>query len=170
MNNPLFKQYTHILEEIKIADQQAIKDFRNEKIDSGKLISINNGNLSTVKKIISEIGLPTIPNTSHEAYKSMILIALHSGDVIFLKEILKRLQNEDSTAIDRRDIAYITDKMRVIQNQLQLYGTQYRIEANGNMYYIEIEDPEKLEQRRRELGMESFEEYKKTVEQSLRSK
>ena len=157
-------KHIHTLEEIKIADQQAIKDFRNKKIDSDRLISINNKNLNTVKKIITEIGLPTISNTSYEAYKSVILVALHSGDAKFLKEILEQLQSVNPSTIERRDIAYITDKMRVIENQPQLYGTQYKIDPNGNVNYIEIEDVENLEQRRRELGMESFEEYKKMVE------
>ena len=170
MNNILVKKYHHTLEEIKVADQQAIKDFRDKIIDSNKLISINNEHLNTVRRIISDFGLPTITNSSHDAYKAVVLVALHSGDVGFLENILQELKMANSSSIEKRDIAYVTDKMRVIQNQPQLYGTQYKISANGDMHYIEIEDPENLERRRVELGMESFEEYKKTVERSIKSR
>lgn len=51
------------------------------------------------------------------------------------------------------------DKARVIQNLPQVYGTQYRVDAQKNVTFIEIEDPENLEKRRQEMGMETFKGY-----------
>ena len=98
-----------------------------------------------------------------------MLVVLHSGDVEFLDQSIKNLQNVDPISIQKRDIAYMIDKARVIQKLPQLYGTQYNIDKDGVLKYIEIEQPEDLEKRRMEYGMESFVEYKKIVENNLRT-
>jgi len=151
-------------------DQQAIKDFRVGKITASDLTGINRKNVDIVKRIITEIGFPTISITSQKAYKAAVLVVLHSGDLEFLNQSIKDLQKADNVSIQKRDIAYMIDKARVIQKLPQLYGTQYNIDKDGVLKYIDIEKPEDLEKRRAEYGMESFEEYKKIVEQSLRTK
>ncbi|MFA6314753.1 MAG: DUF6624 domain-containing protein [Candidatus Paceibacterota bacterium] len=170
MDTALRKRNTLTLETIMETDQQAIKDFRAGEITASDLTEINRKNVTIVKKIITEIGFPTINLTSQKAYKAAVLVVLHSGDIDFLSESIKNLQNSDPTSIQKRDIAYMIDKSRVIQKLPQLYGTQYNIDNDGVLKYIEIEKPEDLEKRRAEYGMESFEEYKKIVEKSLRTK
>ena len=168
MDATLIKESTLILEKILMSDQQAIKEFRAGKITVLEHVEINRKNVETVKEIIAKIGFPTIDFTSHKAYKATVLVVLHSGDIELLNQSIKTLQNIDPSKIERRDIAYMIDKSRVIQNLPQLYGTQYNINENGVLKYIDIEQPENLEERRAEFGMESFEEYKKIVEQSLK--
>ncbi len=170
MDTTLIKKYTHTLEAIMETDQQAIKDFRSGKIKASDLTEINRKNVGIVKKIITEIRFPTINLTSQKAYKAAVLVVLHSGDIDFLNESIKNLQNADPISIQKRDIAYMIDRTRVIKNLPQLYGTQYNINKNGVLKYINIEQPEDLEKRRAEFGMESFTEYKKIVEQNLRVK
>lgn len=170
MNSALIKKDTLTIEAIMETDQQAIKDFKAGKITASNLMEINKKNVDTVKKIISEIGFPTINLTSQKAYKAAVLVVLHSGDIEFLNQSITNLQKADPISIQKRDIAYMIDKARVIQKLPQLYGTQYHIDKDGVMKYIDIEKPEDLEKRREEYGMESFEEYKKIVERSLRTK
>ncbi len=170
MDIALIKKDTLTLETIMETDQQAIKDFKAGKITASNLTEINRKNVDIVKKIIAEIGFPTINLTSQKAYKAAMLVVLHSGDIEFLNESIKNLQNADPVSIQKRDIAYMIDKARVIKKLPQLYGTQYNIDKDGVFKYIDIERPEDLEKRRAEYGMESFEEYKKIVEKSLRIK
>lgn len=167
MNNDLIKKYTVDLEKIQNVDQQAIKDFRSGKISASELTKINAGNVNLVKNIISEIGFPTITLTSQKAYKVAVLVILHSGDLQLLSESIKILENVDTNSIQRKDIAYMIDKSRIIQDRPQLYGTQYKINKDGKFEFMEIENPQELEKRRAEYGMESFFEYKKTVEKNL---
>lgn len=167
MDTDLIKKNTLTLETIIETDQQAIKDFKAGKITAFDLTEINRKNVAIVKKIITEIGFPTINLTSQKAYKAAVLVVLHSGDIEFLNQSIKNLQNADPVSIQKKDIAYMIDKVRVIQKLPQLYGTQYNIDKNGVLKYIEIEKPEDLEKRREEYGMESFSEYKKVVEENL---
>lgn len=170
MDSTLIKKDTITLETILETDQQAIKDFKTGKITASDLTEINRKNVGIVKNIITEIGFPTINLTSQKAYKGAVLVVLHSGDVDFLNKSIKNLQNADPISIQKRDVAYMIDKARVIQKLPQLYGTQYNIDKDGILKYIEIEKPEDLEKRRAEYSMESFAEYKKIVEKSLQAK
>jgi len=160
-------QITLILEAIKETDQQAIRDFRVSKISASDLREINRQNVAIVKNIINQIGFPTINLTSQNAYKAAVLVILHSGDLELLNQSINNLRKMDPSSIQQRDIAYMIDKARVIQGLPQLYGTQYNVDKDGFLKYIEIEKPEELVMRRAEFGMESFEEYKKDVEKNL---
>lgn len=170
MNKSPIKKHTLALEAIMETDQQAIKDFKAGKISTSDLIEINKKNVDTIKIIISEIGFPLITLTSQKAYKAAVLVVLHSEDFEFLNQSIKFLQNANPISIQRRDIAYMIDKIRLLQKLPQLYGTQYYIDKDGVIKYVDIEKPEELEKRRKEYDMESFEEYQNTVKQSLSNK
>jgi thiol-disulfide isomerase/thioredoxin len=60
------------------------------------------------------------------------------------------------------ELAYLTDRVRVAQNQKQLYGTQFRPE-NGKMVPSPIEDFEHLDERRRAIGLMPFAEYQQRL-------
>ena len=167
MNETLSTDYKHSLELLIDIDQQAIKDFRAGKIVASELVHVSKKNVETVKYIISQIGFPTIASTSKKAYEAAVLVVLHSEDIQLLTQSIKDLQNLDPTSIDRRDIAYMIDKSKIIQNLPQMYGTQYKIGKDNTITYIDIEKPDELEKRRAELGMESFDDYRKKVELSI---
>jgi len=170
MNTTLIKRNTLILETVHETDQQAIKDFRLGRITASDFAGINDKNIGVVKKVIAEMGFPTVGLTSIKAYKAAVLVVLHSGDLELLNQSIETLRNADPASIQKRDIAYMIDKMRVIQNLPQLYGTQYRINKTGKVAFIDIERSKDLEKRRAEYGMESFEEYRKVIEKSLQTK
>ncbi len=169
MNNDLIRKYTIDLENIQDTDQKAIKDFKSGRISVSDLSKINSDNVNTLKSIISKIGFPTITLTSQKAYRAAVLVILHSGDIELLNNSIEIMENLEKGLIQRKDIAYMIDKMRVIQGQSQLYGTQYKIDKDGHLKFLDIENLQDLEKRRAQYGMESFVEYKKIIEQSLRS-
>jgi len=166
----LIKKYTPVLETIFETDQQAIRDVRVGKITVSDHAEINRKNVEIVKGIIAEMGFPRMDLISKKAYLAAVLVVLHSGDVGFLNQSILTLQKADPASRQKRDIAYMIDKVRVIEKRPQLYGTQYHIDKDGVFKYIEIEKPDELEKRRAEYEMESFEEYRKIVARSLGEK
>lgn len=57
-----------------------------------------------------------------------------------------------------RDLAYLEDRVRMHAGQPQLYGTQFRRDAEGLRVWT-VEDPENLDQRRASVGLGPFAEY-----------
>ncbi|WP_420572517.1 DUF6624 domain-containing protein [Kordia sp.] len=55
--------------------------------------------------------------------------------------------------------ARLIDRMLINSNKAQLYGTQYEYDDKGKASFFPIETPELLNKRRKELGLNSMEEF-----------
>jgi hypothetical protein len=88
------------------------------------------------------------------------LIALHADhDVEFQRTCRQRLEQ----AVERgeapaRHLAYLTDRLLVHEGKKQRYGTQVRATPEG-VESFPVEDPEGLDERRTEVGLEPIQEY-----------
>lgn len=127
--------------------------------------SVDKENTLKLKAIIEKIGWPGISKVGRLGASSAWLLAQHADlDVEFQEKCLK-LMEENKNDVDNRNIAYLTDRVRVNKGMNQLYGTQFR--GSGSDYGPhEIEDPDNLEERRRSAGLETFEEYEMKMKES----
>lgn len=120
-------------------------DFWDEGVDSR--------NTARMKEIVEEIGWPTVSKVGKEAASSAWLLVQHADhDVAFQLHCLQLMQEASSSEVDRTDIAYLVDRVRVNQGQGQLYGTQFTQENNQHIPRP-IEDEEDVDERRAEIGM-----------------
>jgi hypothetical protein len=56
--------------------------------------------------------------------------------------------------LDRTAFAFYLDKVKIVNGEKQVYGTQFYTDKNWKRYYYPIEDPSNLNKRRAEMGME----------------
>lgn len=137
-------------------DQKAHSD----KIDREKIKKIDEKNTKSLKRIVADIGLPTISKVGEEAYKSAWLIAQHTQDIDFKKKYLE-LMKESIDDVKKQDIAYLTDRVLVIQGKPQIYGTQLVYNKDVDSYELhKVKDSRNLTKRRTEVGLGSIEDYK----------
>jgi len=60
----------------------------------------------------------------------------------------------DKGELDWSDVAFFVDKIKVAKKEKQVYGTQFKIdEAQRKFLYYPIEDPAKLNERRKKVGL-----------------
>jgi len=116
-----------------------------------------------MKKIVEVIGWPTISRVGEEISEQAWLLVQHADhDVEFQKKCLELMKAADEGDVSKRNVAYLEDRIRVNEGRPQLYGTQFF--GEGSMYGPRpIEEPEKVNERRREMGMETLEEYKQAL-------
>jgi len=93
-----------------------------------------------------------------EEYTAFVALLLHSGEKL-MTEVLNLFFDK----IRSKDRAYIIDKARVLKNEPQIYGTQYKRIKDGKVDFLPIENPEEIDQRRGEVGLESIAEYEKKI-------
>lgn len=79
-----------------------------------------------------------------------------------MREVLNLFMEKDNGQIVRGDIAFLADRIRVLEKKPQLYGTQFRKE-DGGVFFFEIEDEKNIDVRRAQLGLPPFKEYKDIV-------
>lgn len=123
-------------------------DFWDDEVDKK--------NTERMKEIISEIGFPTISKVGKEGnYNAWLLIQHADHDVEFQKMCLSLMKGVPLGEVERRDIAYLEDRIRVNQKQGQIYGTQFTQEG-GKHIPRPIEDEGNVDIRRAQMGMDTL--------------
>ncbi|RIV30366.1 hypothetical protein D2V08_14780 [Flagellimonas lutimaris] len=136
---------------------------KKEELSNGyneEMEALHNTNAKELSQIIDEIGYPTIDKVGKEANEAAWLIIQHSiGQPEFMKksaEMLKKAVQENKA--DPISLAYLADRIAVFEGKEQLYGTQFDWDINGVMSPNQIDDIEKVNLRRKTLGLNSLEE------------
>jgi hypothetical protein len=130
-------------------------DYWDEKVDLE--------NTEALKKIVSAIGWPTISKVGERGENNAWLLVQHADhDVEFQKSCLNLMKQEVEGEVSKRHIAYLEDRVRVNESKPQLYGTQFR-QQTGEHKPLEIEDPESVNERRTQMGLEPLEEGIKSM-------
>lgn len=85
----------------------------------------------------------------------------------FQKKVLRLMRAEVyRNKADRKDYAYLIDRVMINTGQKQVYGTQMRLnEAQTSFEPIPVMEPEKLNERRKEMGLGTIEAYIETMNQ-----
>ena len=91
------------------------------------------------------------------------LIVQHGDhDVAFQKKVLKAMKKELKTKnVLSQNYAYLYDRVKKNENKPQLYGTQMVWDSLGVHSPYNLKSPEKINERRAEMGLETIEEYLK---------
>lgn len=139
--------------------------------------STDSANLVYVRDLIERIGWPDSERFGAAASRAAFVLVQHAdADPAFQERMLPIL----SEAVARgeasaRDLAYLTDRIRVAQARPQVYGTQYDVVKNargsvvagpdGRIQYVVpvVEDLERLDERRAAVGLGAWAEYERNM-------
>lgn len=86
-----------------------------------------------------------------------LLIQHQDFDLDLQKACLKKCD------FNKKDKAYLTDRILVSQGKKQKYGTQFYKNKKGNLVPRPIKALDQLDKRRKNVGLESFSRYKKKI-------
>lgn len=116
-----------------------------------------------LKRIIARYGWPTISMVGAEASNDAWLIAQHADhDIAFQKECLALLKDVSTGDIVPNNIAYLEDRVLVAEHKPQLYGTQFQGMGSDLKPQL-IEDEAHVDERRKQVGLGTLEEYTKLM-------
>ena len=126
-----------------------------------------------IKSIYSKHGYPTKEKVGQQASTHFFVLIQHSdNDPAFQAEmlpILEKLSKEGK--VSRADYAYLYDRVQRNTGGMQRYGTQLSYDENGNLfdnqnriiYPKDLAEPHKVDERRKEVGLEPIEQYYEQV-------
>ncbi|MFE7524233.1 DUF6624 domain-containing protein [Kitasatospora sp. NPDC057542] len=112
-------------------------------------------------EIMAAHGWPTERTVGPEAARAAWLVAQHADRQLDVQRRAVALMGE---AVARgeasaRDLAFLQDRLAVNEGREQRYGTQIGAVADGRPVPWPCEEPERLDERRAEVGIEPFDEY-----------
>ncbi len=125
-----------------------------------KLDSLVSEAISWLQEIIRNHGWPGVRLVGEDGASAACRLVLHtSRHPTFQRRCLRLLEaaakNGDALL---RDLAYLTDAVRLDRRQRQLYGTKFE-KRNGELVPCPIEDEERVDQRRAAMGLEPLARY-----------
>jgi hypothetical protein len=132
------------------------QDLRERNLESGDEYwddNVDVENTERMKEIVQSIGWPTISKVGAEIASNAWLLIQHADhDVEFQEHCLELMKEADEGDVNKQNIAYLEDRIRVNQGRGQIYGTQFKQE-NQQHIPLPIEDEENVNSRRAEMGM-----------------
>ena len=152
---------------------------REKLISEGKLSegyhedmrSIHTQNIEILEEIIGQIGYPNDAKVGKEASEAAWIVIQHAIEKpAFMKKCKELLRNEvDRKRADPKHLACLSDRITVLSGQPQEYGTQFDWNEEGVMAPEHMDDIEKVNRRRRELGWNNVEEQTAMIRKKAES-
>ena len=125
-----------------------------------RLAAIHENNALRLQAIMAQAGWPTERLVGERAAQAAWLIAQHAiSRPDFQRSCLEFLaEAAREHTVPLWQPAMLEDRIRVFENRPQLYGSQLKPDAHGNMQPHAIEDPEGVDERRHAVGLEPLAE------------
>ena len=162
------------------ADQECraqLRKYQNNELDTSEYsftdITLNihktdSLNYFELREIINEYGFPGFNLVGEDYSNSFWNIIQHQDNNIeFQKEVLEKMKIEcERNNASKLYYAYLVDRVKVNSGELQIYGTQMQLNADSSSYEPKpVIELEKLDERRKEVGLVSISEYIDTMNQ-----
>lgn len=150
----------------KLAKSGELSEGYNEEMKQ-----LHNKNANILNDIIDAIGYPTFDKVGKEASDATWLIIQHSvGQPEFMRKCVALLENAvKENRADVKSLAYLTDRIAVLEEKPQLYGTQFDWDKFGNLSPNPFDDLNKVNERRKSIGLNTIEEQTEIIRVRVKS-
>ncbi len=120
-----------------------------------RMEAVHLSNMRALSELIAD-GWPKASDVGEDGQQAAWLIAQHAISFPHFQRQCRELLRE---AVRRSEapawqLAMLTDRIRVLEGQPQLYGTQFDWDDNGEISPLPIEDAASVDQRRDQVGLE----------------
>lgn len=153
-----------------LREDQAI---RNQAIEAGfaagtapdsvmrRFMAVDSANLVRIRAIVARHGWPAAERVGSDGVGALFTLVQHAdGDPAFQRAMLPHVlaAYRRGDGITGQNVALLTDRVLAGQGLPQRYGTQVAF-VDGRTVVKPMEDPENVDQRRREMGLPPMAEY-----------
>jgi hypothetical protein len=133
-----------------------------------RMAEVHHRNGVRLSAIMDRVGWPGRRLVGAEAADAAWLVLQHSvGDPAVMRRGLALVRAAPADDVAPAQVAMLDDRVRVLSGLPQRYGTQFDWDAQGVMSPWDIEDPDRVDERRRAAGLpplaEKLREIRDTV-------
>jgi hypothetical protein len=157
------------------ADQKAREVFETSTMPDPKsmdaMSSVDRENLKWLKRVVAKTGLPTVEQVGIDGVGNAFLLVQHAdSDPDFQEAMLAVLEQRlASGGVRKSEFAMLTDRVLSARGKPQRYGTQFERKENGAFVQKPTEDPEHLDERRRQMDLMPMSTYECVLRASYAS-
>jgi hypothetical protein len=119
--------------------------------------SVDAANQARLIEIIDSSGWPTIPRVGVEASHAAWLLIQNAPDLKFMEHCLKVMESLPEGEVSLANIAYLQDRVLMMNGKPQIYGTQFQ-GSGKDMHVWLVKDADRIDERRASVGLGTFAE------------
>jgi len=129
--------------------------------------NIDEQNLITIVSLIEKCGMPTLNEVSQKQMNAIWLVIQHSDNAHRKKYFPHLKMAAENGDLNKANVALMEDRILLKDGKPQIYGSQLlatQFNAEGepqNLELYNLEDPEYVDKRRKEVGLGPLKEYLK---------
>ncbi len=143
------------LQDMYDADQALLQD--NDKLDWDVIHKMRREQGEVMKQIVAEVGWIDIPRFGRESNSAWLLVQHMDHDLDFQKQCLDLMLQLPEASVARHDIVWLTDRIMMKEEGMQLYGTQFMVGKKGD-YLMPLKDIEHVDEHRIKMGLKPIRE------------
>jgi len=121
-----------------------------------------------LREVVGRYGWIDIPRFGKPAAAAAILIVKHAEDVPLMQAALPIVERD---AIEngggKELVSILVDSLLITTGHKQKYGTQITEDASGKPFALPVEDPAKVDEYRKNLGIRPWAEYLNLASKAL---
>ncbi len=143
------------------------KTRKKPEVTEEEMFTVDRENRNEMKKIIGEYGLISISKFGKDASYMAWLLVQHfpREDVEFMKNYLK-LMKDNFNDVDKRNTAYLEDRIDLYEYNPQTYGTQ-TVSIEGQLHFHKLKKVEGIDELRKSIGLGTLVEYSQMFNSSV---
>ncbi len=128
-----------------------------------ELQEVDDDNRRWFKGVVDRHGWPGRSLAGAKGAEAAFLLAQHANrDLSFQNRCLQLMEQAPAGEVEPANVAYLTDRVRLAEGKGQLYGTQVEFK-DGQWRPQKVDEPAKLDERRKAAGLPSMELYLQQV-------
>lgn len=132
----------------------------SNEIEDLHLITVRTENNIFLKKLVNEVGWIDSQRFGSTAADDAFLLTQHSQDLPLMLAALPHVKAEVETkGLQGEAYALLYDRIQLLLGKKQRYGTRVGKDSAGRLIVLPTEEPEKVDNRRKGLGMPPLSEY-----------
>ena len=141
--------------------------FRTEEAQNviEEMAAVDEKNQLRLDEIVSQRGWPGARSFGSEAASAALLIIQHSGVETKERYLSILRQAVEDGEEEPAPLAQLEDEVSVAKTGYQIYGTEISLDT-GVPVLVPIQDPEGLERRRAEMGLQPIAEYRRDADKN----
>ena len=160
-----------LLDSIHVEDQKYRREIESIKNEYGweskemkdhwkKIRKADEGNLVVVEQILDQYGWLSSKEIGVTANSTLFLVIQHSDQKTQEEYLPMMREAVKAGKASSRSMALLEDRVGLGKGELQVYGSQIGTDQEtGKMYVLPLLDPDKVNERRAEVGLGPIEEY-----------
>lgn len=136
--------------------------------EQSQQLAVQEENGRYLREVVRQYGWIDIPRFGKPAAAAAVILVKHASDVPLMQAALPFVEKDAKENGGGKElVSILVDETLITTGRRQKYGTQIAEDANGKPYVIPVEDPAKVEEYRKELGILSWSAYLKKASTAL---